>query len=233
MRPLGRWSRRCLSPFRAGNRLSDQAPGRVHPQIYRPVAIRQRHRAHRPRHTSKCPSGIGSGAGISQGAAAPEHSHMPRDMAGSSSVWQPGPAMGTRTEQLKPRHRRRSRRLRIRPDAGHGAWSSPLGNTYAYEPIRSPLAVGVIAALRMPDCDYATRPGGMQRTAVALAGQRCSLREVRRRPGISGDVAVWRRCPALAGTVGTPVQAGGLTSAVLRIIAGGGVRPRSWRVWPE
>ena len=38
-------------PLGAGDRLSDQAPGRIHPQLNRPVTIWQLHRAHCPRHS--------------------------------------------------------------------------------------------------------------------------------------------------------------------------------------
>ena len=38
-------------PLSSWDRLSDQAPGRIHPQISRPVTIWQLHRAHSPRHS--------------------------------------------------------------------------------------------------------------------------------------------------------------------------------------
>ena len=84
-------------PLRAGNRLSDQAPGRVHPQINRPVAIRQRHRAHRPRHTPASAQAWDHHKGQAPRtlAHAARHAGIERLAAGSRH--------GTRTEQLKPR----------------------------------------------------------------------------------------------------------------------------------
>ena len=38
-------------PLSSGDRLRDQAPGRIHPQVNRPVTIWQLHRAHSPRHS--------------------------------------------------------------------------------------------------------------------------------------------------------------------------------------
>jgi hypothetical protein len=37
-------------PLSSGDRLSDQASGRIDPQLSRPVTIWQLHRAHSPRH---------------------------------------------------------------------------------------------------------------------------------------------------------------------------------------
>jgi hypothetical protein len=41
------------------DRLSDQAPGRIHPQINQPVTIWQLHRLHRPRHAGIISPGRG------------------------------------------------------------------------------------------------------------------------------------------------------------------------------
>src|SRR6266568_4099106 len=74
-----------------------------------------------------------------------------------------------------------------------------LRRTRAVPPIWPPFAVGAMAALRTPNCDYAARPGDALRIAVALFP--VSDAAGRRVPARTGRRDHCRRTPPLAAAV--------------------------------